>query len=160
MTAILHENNIKIPGFCRKTMRSPPKYRAAAAQHPPMLRRVLRRVLRDFSFMRLFLHPFSAKYPPLAASRPNTSIGRLDPPPEGGMVVVRDPPKRLSHKPGIAASSAYGSLSQLPMAWIFPPDPPPPRHCHWLSRVPSRNFWGGTAHRPSDTTPPAPFYTP
>ena len=56
MTAFLHENNIKIPGFCRKTMRAPPKYRAAAAQHPPMLRRVLRRVLRDFSFMRLFLH--------------------------------------------------------------------------------------------------------
>ena len=79
MTAILHENNIKIPGFCRKTMRSPPKYRAAAAQHPPMLRRVLRRVLRDFSFMRLFLHPFSAKYPPLAATRPQDELLDLQP---------------------------------------------------------------------------------
>ena len=25
----------------------------------------------------------------------------------GGMAVVRDPPKRLSHKPGIVESSAY-----------------------------------------------------
>ena len=41
------------------------------------------------------------------------------------MVGVRDPPKRLIHKPGIVECSAYGSLSQLPMAWILAPDRPP-----------------------------------